>query len=248
MNQFKETWRSGALGRDMQTAVYGTGGAPVLMFPTQNGGAEQYERFGVTDLLRDYIDSGRVQIFCTDTADDESWCAAAASPADRSARAEAFYRHVTDEVLPFIHRTNASAWRPFTCGCSLGATHAAIFALRRPDLFQGCLALSGMYDAEHFWHGWMDDTLYFNSPVHFLGGMTALHPYVRLYNERKLIFAAGTGAWEQEAVRTLAIVRDEFAAIGAHAWCDFWGADVCHDWPWWKKQLRYFLPFLLGDR
>ena len=26
---------------------------------------------------------------------------------------------------------------------------------------------------------------------------------------------------------------------------DFWGYDVEHDWPWWKKQIRYFLPYLL---
>ena len=25
------------------------------------------------------------------------------------------------------------------------------------------------------------------------------------------------------------------------AWCDFWGYDVYHDWPWWKVQLQYFM-------
>ena len=34
-------------------------------------------------------------------------------------------------------------------------------------------------------------------------------------------------------------------AKGIGAWCDFWGYDVEHDWPWWKKQIRYFLPYLL---
>lgn len=28
---------------------------------------------------------------------------------------------------------------------------------------------------------------------------------------------------------------------GIHAWIDFWGYDVNHDWPWWQKQLPYFL-------
>ena len=25
------------------------------------------------------------------------------------------------------------------------------------------------------------------------------------------------------------------------AWIDLWGQDVNHDWPWWQKQLPYFL-------
>jgi esterase/lipase superfamily enzyme len=25
------------------------------------------------------------------------------------------------------------------------------------------------------------------------------------------------------------------------AWFDYWGYDVNHDWPWWRRQLPYFL-------
>ena len=34
---------------------------------------------------------------------------------------------------------------------------------------------------------------------------------------------------------------------GIPAWVDYWGYDVSHDWPWWKKQLVYFLPYVLND-
>ncbi|MBR1870546.1 MAG: esterase family protein [Kiritimatiellae bacterium] len=248
MNRFSTSWRSGALGKDMRVNVYGSGGAPVLMIPTQNGMANQYEDFGIVRLLSDYIDGGRIQLFAVDTVDTESWSAADGDPCARALQQEAYYKYVTDEIIPFVHNTNASAWRPFVSGCSLGATHAAIFALRRPDLFQGCLALSGVYDAQDFWGGYMDETLYLNSPVHFMANLAKDHPYVQLYNERKLIFCTGTGAWEDEGIRTLGILRDEFAATGIKAWCDFWGPDVNHDWDWWEKQYRYFLPFLLGDR
>ena len=51
----------------------------------------------------------------------------------------------------------------------------------------------------------------------------------------------GRGDWEAEALegtRTLAaILRDK--DIGA--WIDFWGHDVNHDWPWWYRQMNYFL-------
>ena len=33
---------------------------------------------------------------------------------------------------------------------------------------------------------------------------------------------------------------------GINLWVDFWGYDVNHDWPWWHKQVPYFLPYLLG--
>ena len=32
---------------------------------------------------------------------------------------------------------------------------------------------------------------------------------------------------------------------GIEAWGDFWGYDVAHDWYWWKKQINYFLQFIL---
>ena len=28
---------------------------------------------------------------------------------------------------------------------------------------------------------------------------------------------------------------------GIPNWIDFWGGDVNHDWPWWRRMLPYFL-------
>ena len=149
--------------------------------------------------------------------------------------------------MPCIYSRNHSGKMPVAFGCSLGATHAAIVFLRRPDLFGGCLALSGAYDAKYFFDGWMNDVLYRNSPVHFMENLPTDHWYVGLYNQRKPIFCVGQGPWEDEGRRTTAILRDVFQAKGIGAWCDFWGYDVDHDWPWWKKQMRYFLPYFLED-
>ena len=109
------------------------------------------------------------------------------------------------------------------------------------------LALSGVYDADYFFDGFMNPTLYDNSPERFLPNMPADHPYVALYNQKKLIFCVGQGAWEEDGVRTLRHLQRVFMEKGIRAWCDFWGYDVNHDWPWWFKQIRYFLPFLLND-
>ena len=36
-------------------------------------------------------------------------------------------------------------------------------------------------------------------------------------------------------------------AKGIDHWADFWGFDVNHDWPWWQKQLPYFMGHVLGE-
>ena len=101
---------------------------------------------------------------------------------------------------------------------------------------------------EVFFNGWMNPTLYENSPERFLPQMPADHPYIGLYNERRMILCCGQGAWEEDSLRTLKYLESVFSEKGIHAWCDFWGYDVNHDWPWWYKQMRYFLPFMLSNQ
>ena len=179
--------------------------------------------------------------------DKDSWSAADRDKGERAELVEAYYRYVADELTPLVHELSGSSDRPLLAGCSMGATHSVIFALRRPDLFQGCIALSGVYDAKYFFDGWMNETLYASSPTDFLPNMSADHPYIDVYNQRQLVLCVGRGAWEDEGVATQHVLDDAFRRLGIGAWCDFWGTDVNHDWPWWKKQIRYFLPIVLQD-
>ena len=94
----------------------------------------------------------------------------------------------------------------------------------------------------------MDSTLYDNSVECFLNNMPEDHPWIRSYNNSHMILCCGQGAWEEDSLRTLRNLENVFREKGIHAWCDYWGYDVNHDWPWWYKQMRYFLPFLLGDQ
>jgi esterase/lipase superfamily enzyme len=208
---------------------------------------DNYENFGMIDLLQDYIDSGRIQLFCVDTVDKESWSDTNGDKGHRSYIQEMYYHHIVDEVVPVIMDMNGTGQLPYTTGCSLGATHAVITFFRRPDLFQGVLALSGCYDAPHFWDGWCDERLYNNSPEHFLKNMSPDHPYIQMYNQKDIILCVGQGAWENEGIRSTGSMQNIFREKGIHAWVDFWGYDVNHDWPWWKVQTRYFLPYLLHE-
>lgn len=247
MNRETVTAHSKNLGKDMSIRVYGESGWPIIAFPIQDAMSDCYEQFGMVDAMKDYIEGGKVQLFVVDSVDAEGWSDRGGDNVLRVKVIEAFYNYVCEEVVPFVHERNSSDLRPLTMGCSLGATHALVAFLRRPDLFQGVIALSGGYDAQFFFGDWMNTTLYFNSPVHFLPNTPHDHPYIKLYNRREIVLCCGQGAWEEEGLRTEHIVDDAFRALGVDAWCDYWGTDVDHDWPWWQKQVQYFLPYVLDE-
>ena len=90
----------------------------------------------------------------------------------------------------------------------------------------------------------MDELVYQNSPSHYLSNMPADHPYVARYNRNKSIICVGQGPWERP--ETTFALRDILKNKGINTWVDVWGYDCAHDWPWWYKQVEYFLPKLLG--
>lgn len=246
MKRELHTIHSDALGQDMSMIVYGEKGYPIVAFQTQDHTCESFEQDGLLEPLAEYVEGGRIQLFSVDNADQGSWSDLAGDKAERAQRQEDFFRFVTDELLPQVHKLNGSDLRPLAMGCSMGATHAALAALRRPDLFQGCLSLSGVYRASYFFGDWSNPTLYDNDIVSFLPNMPLDHPYVELYRHRSLLFCVGQGAFEdgQDDVRA---IDHELDRLGVPHWCDFWGYDVNHDPYWWKKQLRYFMPLMLED-
>ena len=237
------THDSASLGKQMHMMIYGHGGVPFLAFPTQDGMCHQLEDFGVTDQISDYLENGSIQLFVVDTVDLETWSDRGGDKGWRAQRQEQYYHYIVDEVVPMMREMNDQP--PVVMGMSMGANHTAITFLRRPDLFRGMLALSGVYNTDYFFDGYMDPTLYDNSPERFLPNMPADHPYIDLYNQKDIIFCVGQGSWEEDGVHSLRYLQSVFEQKGIHAWCDFWGYDVYHDWPWWFKQLHYFLPKML---
>ena len=124
---------SQALDREMHVMIYGSGGVPFLCFPTQDSMCRNYEDFGMTDQLADFIDGGRIQLFVVDTVDRESWSLKEGIQEWRAARQEQYFRYIVDEAVPLIRVRNPET--PAVTGFSMGANHALITFLRRPDLF-----------------------------------------------------------------------------------------------------------------
>jgi esterase/lipase superfamily enzyme len=240
-------WHSGHLGRDMALKVYGHWGQPFIVFPCSRGRYFDYEGLGMINAIAGFIDSGKIKLFCVDSVDAESWYNLSISPAERNARHEAFDRYITQEVVPFVREhCQQPRGRIMTNGCSMGAFHAVNFFFKHPDLFDGTLALSGLYrlDRPEFSLGPQDlPAVYFNSPLSYLANLDDPR-FLDQFRRRRIIVCAGQGAWDEEALADTRHLASILEAKAVPAWIDIWGHDVNHDWPWWYKQMNYFLGHL----
>lgn len=242
---FKEY--SECLLRDMEFKVYGHSGTPILVFPAQNGRFFDFENFGMVHTVEHLIDAGRIQLFCCDSIDQESWSAEGMDNGHRTYMMEQWFYYIVNELVPRILEINSYGRDGqygdgiYTTGCSMGATHAVNFMFRRPDIFKGTIALSGYYDSDLFFGDYHDDILYRNSPIQYLHGMSYDHPYVEMYRHCRIVLCCGQGAWEDDMIRSTSRMKELLEYKDIPAWIDFWGHDVNHDWDWWQVQFPYFV-------
>ena len=240
---YKEYSRN--LGRDMEFKVYGHSGLLCFAFPPQDGRFFDMEDRGMIATLSPWLETGRLQVVSVDGIDRESWTSTWWDKHSRIWQQEKWFRYVTEELFPRAVEINGTPQRAITTGCSMGAVHAGVFFFRRPDLFGGMVGLSGMYSADYFFGGYMDDLIYANSPVHFLRGMPADHPYMEWYRRSRIIACVGQGAWENETLSGTRELEWVLREKRIPAWIDSWGYDVNHDWDWWQKQMPYFFGKIL---
>ena len=234
-------WFSPGLGRDMEMKVYGYYGKPVLVFPAQAGRFFDFENFGMIGAIASFIESGQIKLFTVDSIDGQSWANGSAHPADRARRHQDYDRYIVEEVAPFICKHCGDATTKFiTTGVSMGAYHAANFFFRHPDIFDTVIAISGLFRLNHFIGDYMDENVYFNTPLAYLHDLTDRW-YLDQYRESRIIVCTGQGAWEDEMLADTHALKGILEQKDIPHWIDIWGGDVNHDWPWWHKMLPYFL-------
>ncbi len=235
------------LNRYMEFNVYGYSGQPFLVFPAQNGRYFDFEGFKMMDNVMDLINSGKIQLFCCDSIDGETWSAENKEYDKRIQLHEQWFNYIIEELVPRIFEINYYgngnnyADGIITTGCSMGGAHAANFMFRRPDIFKGTIALSGYYDSDIFFGNYCDELVYNNAPIKYIQGMSYDHPYVDMYRKSKIILCCGQGAWEGEMLRSIYKIKELFQYKDIPAIVDVWGYDVDHDWNWWQKQFSYFV-------
>ena len=249
---------SHALQREMPVHIFGHAGKPILYIPCQDGRAWDFESFHMTDTLAPWIERGECVVWSVDTVDAESWSNAGGDPRWRIRRHEAWVRYLVWELAPFILSRSGpdgglGSGRPttqgagiMTFGCSLGGGHALNLYLRFPEVFDRCLALSGMYHASYFFGDYMDELVYQNSPADYMANMPPDHPFIEKYRQNRAVLCTGQGPWEEPW--SSRAMDQRFRELGIPVWVDYWGWDVSHDWPWWHRQAAYFLPYLLNER
>lgn len=226
------------LGRPMEMLVLGHSGKPMLVFPSQEGRFFDYENFGMPEVASQFIDEGKVQLYCVDGIDHESWFNAKASPEDRVKRALDYEKSICEDVVPYILADGHDGAGIISHGCSFGAFHAVNFILKYPDIFDSAIALSGCYDIRFSLNGFMNDEIAASNPLTYSRNLD--EERIGKLQKDLLIVCCGQGPWEEWNEEAIRLIKNlKFSNIPA--FLDMWGNDVAHDWPWWKKQIVYFL-------
>ncbi len=233
------SWYSPALNMDMPIAVYGDYGFALLLVPTAAADYLEYERFQLIDTLRPFIDAGKVKVFSINSINNESWLNNNMLPEHKAIRHNQFNKYVFDEVIPFI-KTNTSPETPIiTCGASFGALHSMNLFLKRPDLINGVIAMSGVYDLAEYTKGYWDDQVYYNSPLHYMINLTNNTILNEIRKSRHIHILSGKGAYEDPNA------SGKFARVlydkGINYELDIWGEDMKHDWPTWRAMLPHYI-------
>jgi esterase/lipase superfamily enzyme len=244
MNIEYHKWWSPNLNQDMELKVYGHYGKPVIVFPCQGGRFYEYEDFHMIDAIHEFIDGGKVKLFTVDSVDNQSWANWNAHPSDRARRHEDYDRYIVQEVAPFVRRHCGETGQKFiSTGASMGAYHALNFFFRHPDVFDTVISLSGLYQLSMFVGDYIDENIYFNTPLAFLPNLNDSW-YIDQYRQSQIIVCCGQGAWEDAMLADTYKLKRILEEKQIPAWIDIWGQDVNHDWPWWRKMIPHFLSSL----
>ena len=237
MDRSFHSWFSPALGKEMEIAVYGHAGPALLMFPSAAADYLEYERFHLIDAVSGVFDSGKMMGFSINSINSESWLNNSMAPRDKAVRHVQYNQYISEEVVPFIKDRMGATERPpvYTTGVSFGAFHAMNVLLHRPDLFDGTIAMSGVYDLKEYAKGYYDEDVYFNSPIDFLPNLGDGPLLDALRAKQKIFLLSGKGNYEDP--HSSWAMGEVLGKKGIHNFVELWGEEWTHDWPTWRAML-----------
>ncbi len=154
---------------------YGHWGRPVVVFPSEQGRAWDYENNGMVGAVAELVEAGRVKLYCVDSFDQITWSDQSVPLEERAHRHGAYAAWVTDRVMGFVEHDSGQR-EAIATGCSMGAFHALVFGLTRADLFPVAICQSGSYDPSR-WNAWGErgDASYFTNPTDFVPHLHGEH-------------------------------------------------------------------------
>ena len=233
-------WHSPRLGLHMPIVTYGHAGVPLLLFPTAAADFLENERFFLVKAVEPLLLAGRLRLFSIDSINSYAWMDRNLPVREKGRRQALYSAYIEEEVAPYVRNVcRDGTVRALTTGASFGAFHAANAFFRRPDLFGGTIAMSGFYDLEKsYLQGYSDDSIFFNNPLWYLGGVGG-EQLELMRRASRIVIVTGQGEYEApDASRRLSELLD---VKGIPHRLDLWGHDVRHDWPAWRQMLPYHL-------
>ena len=239
MERRTTSWFSPNLQMEMPLVAYGQAGQTLLMLPTAAADYLEYERFHLVDAIKSFIEQGLIRAYSINSVNRYSLLNEQMPPKLKAELLTRYDRYITDEVLPLIRNECGEEARPITTGASLGAFLSANEYFKHPDLFRGVIALSGSYDIRSYLDGYYDDNVFFNNPVDYLAGLNDDHFLPILRKADSIYIISGQGDYEDP--KKSQQLSDILKGKGIPHTLDLWGADVNHDWPWWRKMLPHVL-------
>ncbi len=241
MHKEVTSWFSPSLHKEMPVAMYGHYGFALLLVPTAAADYLEYERFQMMDALAPLIDAGKMKVFSIDSINKESWLNNEMEPAHKAIRQNDFNSYVHNEVIPFIRNNTSNETLIYICGASFGALHAMNLFLKRPDIINGVVSMSGVYDLTEYTKGFWDEQVYFNSPIHYIPNLTDASYLDKINASHHIHIYTGGGAYEDPAANR----RFSQVLWDKGIWHDLaiWENDQ-HEWPTWLNML----PFIINNK
>jgi esterase/lipase superfamily enzyme len=239
MKKHVASWFSPSLNKEMPVAVYGHYGFALLLIPTASADYLEYERFQLIDALQPQIEAGKVKVFSINSINNESWLNTHMDPRHKIERHKQFNEYVYQEVLPFIKAHTSADTPVIICGASFGALHSMNLFLKRPDLLDGVIAISGVYNLTEYTKGYYDEDIYFNSPIHYMPNLNDHQILEQIRSHTHIHLLTGSGDYEDPdaAKRFAKVLYDK----GIWYELDVWGPEWKHDWPTWRQMLPHYI-------
>lgn len=233
------SWYSPSLGEEAPIAIYGHYGFALLLVPTAGADYLEYERFQMMDALAPAIEAGKCKVYSVNSVNKQSWLNKEMEGAHKAIRHNQWNNYIFNEVVPFIRTNSSPDTQIIVSGASFGALHSMNLFLKRPDLINGVIAMSGVYNLMEYTDGYYDEQVYFNSPAHYMPNLSDPWYFEHIHRSHHIHIFTGEGPYEApDAAR-------EFAGIlyskGINYELDVWGPEWRHDWPTWRKVLPHYL-------
>ncbi|MDP4235586.1 MAG: alpha/beta hydrolase-fold protein [Bacteroidota bacterium] len=236
MERILDSWESPNLGKEMPIVSYGFEGPAFLMFPSAAADFLEYERFYLIDSIKHHLDSGRIRCYSINSINSESWLNDTIDPKQKAIRHMQYNKYIVNEVYPYIkEKTGGESSQIYTMGVSFGALHAMNTLLRRPDLFDGVIGMSGVYDLKEYAKGYFDENVYFNSPMDYLPNLTDEKVLHQLRTNKKIYMYTGSGEYEDPSGSWK--MADALGKKNIPNWVECWDKTWRHDWPTWRAML-----------